>query len=159
MLNLQSAHPAYPFVATDAGRSSSRRPQQKNDCTVRAIALAKSMSYDDAYDLLSDAGRKSGCRFEFSKWIASQPWATKFSFPAVKGQRRMNPATFCRQHSVGTFIVKTAKHVFVVKDGVAYDEMPAERGDRCIYSAWECICLPGQLTTTLRESPRSSVVG
>lgn len=38
------------WVKSDAGRSESRRPRQKNDCTVRALALALELRYDDAYD-------------------------------------------------------------------------------------------------------------
>lgn len=128
--------PGYPFIATDAGRAESQRPCQQNDCTVRAVALSKSVSYDAAYDLLARAGRKCGGRFNFGAWVALQPWANKISFPAAKGQRRMNPATFCQRYPVGIFILKTAKHVFVVKDGVMHDERP-EQDDRCVYVAWE----------------------
>lgn len=45
------------YVRCDAGRSASRRPRQKNDCTVRALALARGLTYDEAYDTLKAAGR------------------------------------------------------------------------------------------------------
>jgi hypothetical protein len=61
--------------------------------------------------------------------------AARRTFPAVKGQRRMNPVTFVKQFPTGRYVVSTARHVFAVIDGVVYDLQP-ERDDRCIYSAW-----------------------
>lgn len=40
----------------------------------------------------------------------------------------MNPVEFRRRYPAGTFIVRVAKHVFVVRNG---------EGDRCIYTAWK----------------------
>lgn len=127
---------AYPFIQSDAGRSASKRPKQKDDCTVRAISIARKLPYDDAYDLLAAAGRKCAKGFDIMTWLAEQPWAIKLSFPAVKGQRRMNPVSFCETHKTGTYIVRVAKHVFTIKDGVVYDTF-APRPDRCIYTSWE----------------------
>lgn len=123
------------YVRSDAGRSASRRPHQKNDCTVRALALSLGLPYDDAYDRLKEAGRRCGGRFDMGRWLDAQPWASKIPFPAVKGQPRMNPVEFRRRYPVGTFVCKVAKHVFVVIDGVVMDDTPV-RGDRCIYTAW-----------------------
>lgn len=124
------------YVRSDAGRSASRRRRQKNDCTVRALALARGTAYDDAYDTLKSAGRGCGGRFDLGRWLGDQTWATKIPFPAVKGQPRMNPVEFRRRYPVGTFIVRVAKHVFVVRDGVAIDDTPV-RADRCVYTAWK----------------------
>lgn len=125
----------YRFRHSDAGRSRSRRPRQKSDCTVRALALARGLSYDLAYDLLADAGRKCSRGFAFPAWLNAQPWATKIPFPAVKGQRRMNPAAFTKTYPAGTFICRVAKHVFTVIDGVVLDAFE-NSPDRCIYTAW-----------------------
>lgn len=129
---------SYPFMLNDAGRSTSRRPKQSNDCTVRALALARGMEYDEAYDVLADAGRTCGRGFDFVTWVAGQPWARKIAFPAVKGQTRMNPASFVQQFPSGVFICRVAKHVFVVKNGVVHDVFE-NRPDRCIYTAWEVV--------------------
>lgn len=74
-------------------------------------------------DLICRAGyrRKTGCE--------------RLSFPAVKGERRMNPATFCETYTQGRYICRVAKHVFAVIDGVVHDEIE-NRPDRCIYLAW-----------------------
>ena len=126
----------YPWVCSDGGRSTSKRPRQHNDCTVRALAIACSLSYDDAYDLLKAAGRLCSRRFQFAPWLDRQAWAARISFPAVKGQQRMNPATFAQQFLQGRFICKAAKHVLVVIDGVVFDAIE-NRPDRCIYTAWK----------------------
>ena len=132
---LSTSAPSHAWVKTDAGRSESQRPRQKNDCTVRALASARGLTYDEAYDLLKLAGRQSGKRFRLSDWLNTQPWATKMPFPAVKGQRRMNPVAFCAQFPEGRFICKCSKHAFAVIDGKVLDEFKI-RGARCIYTAW-----------------------
>lgn len=130
------------FVCTDAGRLKSRRPRQGNDCTVRALALAVEVPYDDAYDELARRGRKSHRGVFFPnrahddevfgvqlRWI---------SLPAVKGQPRMTPEQFCKVGELGefgTWILRMAKHVATVRDGVLYDLMP--NVGRCVYGVWE----------------------
>lgn len=130
--------PGYPFVKTDAGRAASARPGQRRDCTVRAVATAAGLTYDQAYQTLAQAGRKSSQTFNMREWegAAAIGRVDTVTFPATKGARRMNPAEFVRQHPEGRWIVFTAKHVFAVVDGVVYDESP-ERADRCIYRAWK----------------------
>jgi hypothetical protein len=125
----------YTWVNSDGGRSTSKRKAQKNDCTVRALAIARQLPYDDAYDILKEAGRKCGRGFDFVKWIETQPWATKISFPAVKGKPRMTPAQFCRDYPKGTYILRVTKHVVAVRDGVVFDTFE-NRPDRCVYTAW-----------------------
>lgn len=135
---------SYPFVRSDAGRSASRRPKQKNDCTVRAVTLVYGIPYDDAYDRLKSAGRKSHQGYHFNEWAALDStidgkklvWQ---SFPGVKGQKRMNPLRFCKDFPEGRFIVRTAGHVFAIIDGVGYDDEDPERDDRCIYGCWKLV--------------------
>jgi hypothetical protein len=131
--------PSYLFEKTDAGRSESKRPRQKIDCTVRALALACNVEYDKAYDELKERGRKSHARHNFPKKRSNdEAFGFKFtwkSFPAIKGQKRMNPVSFCNSFPKGTYICRTAKHVFAVLNGVIHDLEP-ERDDRCIYGCW-----------------------
>lgn len=126
---------SYPLILSDGGRANSKRPRQTNDCAVRALALARNLSYDEAYDALAAAGRKCAKGFAFPKWVNQQAWATKISFPAVKGRARMTPAVFVRQYPQGRYICKVAKHVFVVIDGVVYDTFEGSP-DRCVYTSW-----------------------
>lgn len=131
---------SYPFNRNDGGRISSKRPKQKEDCTVRALAIAADLAYDKAYDLLKYGGRKSHQGFNFRAWVDGKiinGYSFKWkSFPAQKGERRMNPVTFCNQYKKGRFILRTAKHVFAVIDGVVHDTFK-ERNDRCVYAMWK----------------------
>lgn len=125
----------YDFCQTDAGRCLSKRPKQKNDCTVRAMATAFELSYDDAYDILKKYGRICGRGFHIGDFLIDKK-AEKISFQAVKGQRRMHPWKFCKEYNNGKYICRTAGHVFAVIDGVVFDTI-APSVDRCIYKAWK----------------------
>lgn len=141
---------SYPFKKHDGGRSKSSHRKEKNDCTVRALALVTGASYDDAHDFIKQEGSRgaaSGVNFDRFVYGVLDPvigeprfifghTAKRQTFPAVKGQRRMNPGTFHKKFPKGRFIVSTARHVYAVIDGVTYD-LHQERADRCIYSAWE----------------------
>ena len=127
---------SYPWIQSDAGRSQSKRPKQKNDCTVRGLAIARDITYDCAYDILKSRERQCAKGFHIGQWLGKQPWAQKISFPAVKGVRRMNIAEFCGQYSTGRYICRVAKHVFAVVNGVVYDT-DINRCDRCVYLAWK----------------------
>lgn len=133
---------SYPFVYSDAGRTESKRPKQKNDCTVRAVALALEVPYDRAYDMLKSAGRKSHQGFHFNEWAQEEVVNDKRlkwrPFQAVKGQKRMNPVRFSQEFPTGRWIVRTAGHVFAFIDGVGYDDTKEPDG-RCIYGAWEVV--------------------
>lgn len=126
------------FHRSDAGRSTSKRSKQRNDCTVRAYTIAMGLTYDDVYDYFASLGRKSGKGFEFRKFADNHPSLRWVSFPAVKGQTRMNPAKFCAAYLTGRWIVRTAKHVMAVVDGVIVDDY-SPRPDRCIYGAWQVL--------------------
>ena len=128
---------ALTFVDSDAGRATSRRPRQRNDCTVRALALATSVEYDEAYDRLMGAGRKSSRSFALNRWLPQSgiPF-TKVSYPAVKGKKRMTLGEFSRgDGSNGRWIANCAKHVIAVIDGVILDD-GAPRFDACVYTAF-----------------------
>ncbi len=133
-----------PFLATDGGRSRSKRARQKNDCTVRALALAAGVDYDMAYDALAAAGRQVSRGFDFRKWAAKAEFGGyRFQwvpFPARKGEWRMNPVTFAIEHPTGRFILRLSKHVVACVDGVVMDTS-SDQGAmglewRCVYGAW-----------------------
>ena len=138
-----------PFTYHDGGRSESKRPKQSNDCTVRAIAIVTGSTYDQAYDLLKAGGRRSWEGFHLDRWIYGQVdpavgdpeyilgWtARRIPFPAVKGQRRMNPHAISRTLPQGRYVLRFAGHVAALIDGRILDTF-APDPDRCIYAAWE----------------------
>ncbi|HHT9121254.1 MAG TPA: hypothetical protein ACFYEF_00180 [Candidatus Wunengus sp. YC63] len=129
---------SYPLIINDSGRSNSKRSKQTNDCTVRALSNILDIDYDIAYDYLASRGRKSSTGTFFpNKAKDDHCFNHKFvwrAFPAIRGEMRMNPAKFSEQYKTGRFIVKTAKHVIAVRDGVFFDIF-ASRPNRCIYGA------------------------
>ena len=126
------------FILNDGGRHFSSHKKEKNDCTVRALAMAKTIAYDEAHAMLAAAGRLPRKGFAFNKFMKKQSFAKWQAFQAVKGQQRMRILPFCEAHPRGTYIVKVAKHVYAVIDGVVYDDV-LPREDACIYGAWQII--------------------
>lgn len=128
----------YPLNLSDAGRLSSKRPKARNDCTVRALALTAGLDYDTAYDLLAQAGRKSGARFDLRRFLKRQVINGKRfiweSYPAERGRPRMNISRFCSEKASGTYICRSAKHVFAVINGIVHDDHQTY-DDRCVYGA------------------------
>jgi hypothetical protein len=140
-------------MVEDCGKSLSKRPKQNNDCTVIALAISCHLQYDVAYDYLERAGRKCSKGFRFKNYLKDtviNTYDCDYSFhwqpfQAVKGEKRMNPVSFIEKFPKGTYIVKTAKHVFVIMDGIGLGSWQ-ERDDRCIYGAWEVKRTPRKYT-------------
>jgi hypothetical protein len=133
---------AFPFVKTDGGRSKSKHPNETDDCTVRAMAIAADIPYDKAHAILSLAGRPENYGAHF-KTIASKAIVNGYQFdyipfPAVKNKLRMRQAEFVRTYPVGRFILHTAKHVMACVDGTIFDTGKSY-DERCIYNAWQLI--------------------
>lgn len=129
----------FPFQQNDGGRSKSKRSKQKNDCVIRAFAIAYNQDYDFTYDVMADAGRRCGrgtAKSIWKNWIEDR--GTKISFPAVKGQKRMTPVEFCQKFPKGRFVLSMAKHLCAVIDGVVHDDCEP-REDACVYNAWEVL--------------------
>lgn len=130
---------SYDFAKDDAGRSTSKRPKQDNDCTVRALARACALEYDVAYEMLQAAGRMSHKGFDFKKWAkTNKVYDRSFTWQAlqaVKGQPRMTLADFAGKYDDGFYIARLSKHVVAVCYGVVYDTAE-NRPDRCVYGCW-----------------------
>lgn len=148
------------FNYNDAGRSKSKRPKQRADCTVRALAICTGLSYDDAFDILKEGGRKNGCGFDLEKYLRRTPVRkpyrplylvphtdllvgdTLYYFQAHKigrepGAKRLyRISDFVKDHRQGQLIAATAKHIFAVVNGVVQDDVPTHyQQDRPVY-AW-----------------------
>jgi hypothetical protein len=123
-------------VVSDGGRAQSKRPKANNDCSVRAVAIAFNIPYDEAYDQLAAAGRKCGYGVKKLDWRAFMlARATWQAFQAVKGQPRMNAVTFCKQYPTGRYILSFAGHLAAVVDGQVHDVHGFE-ANRCVYGAY-----------------------
>lgn len=130
---------SFRFVKRDVGKGH-RPTHVGGDCTVRALALATGLSWDAAWQKLYDAqGRYRCCGFALDDFLDFEPelWGVvrAFTFPAVKGQRRMNGQRFAEQHPRGSFILRLAHHLAAVEDGVLYDTWDCSQ--KCVYTAWQ----------------------
>lgn len=124
------------FQYSDAGRSMSRRPRSKNDCTVRALAVVCEVSFDDAYDALAQKGREPHRGFRIPKRLYIGVWKLTWqAFQAVKGEPRVTPWRFVQSHPQGRYILRVSKHVCAVVDGVIIDDHAFDPGRR-VYGAW-----------------------
>lgn len=140
------------FKLHDAGRSESNRPKQQRDCAVRALATVATFSYDAAYDLLKLAGRKSNHGFDPEAWarknhllrdgandhiywrLHKMPWHKDHH--EVGTTKRYRLLDFIKDNPKGRFMVVTARHVFAVCDGVAYDDAPWHYSENRPVYAW-----------------------
>lgn len=109
------------------------------DCVKRAIAGAENRDYKEVSRELNRLKKETGCvRFNDDK-----NWKTymlkhgyrKLSFPAVKGQPRMNGKRFCEAYPKGRYILNMAGHLTCCVDGVIYDTWDCT--EKCVYNAWQ----------------------
>lgn len=131
-------------IVTDAGKSQSKRPKQKKDCAVRAIATMVDGSYDAIYDAVKVfAGRKCGggtptkAMRQWLNGLTLNGWSIRWvPCNAVKGQRRICLATFPTL-GVDRAIVMCAKHVVAYKDGCYHDDTHNLPQHKCVYGYYE----------------------
>lgn len=93
------------------------------DCAIRAIAMALSLSWEEAYNLVTDAGRKM-CDMPSSDSV----WGAVLR---MHGYHRViipnavpmdyTAKEFCRDHPKGTYVLGFGGHVAAVKNGILYD--------------------------------------
>ena len=125
----------------DIGKALSKRPKNRNDCTVVAVAIACGVGYDTAYDALAGLGRICSKGFWFPSGIRTVKhgdilgrhfhWAP---LQAVKGERRITPQRFCIDHPLGCYVLRLSGHVVTVVDGIVYDI--GNPWGRCVYGFW-----------------------
>lgn len=137
---------------TDGGRSTdTKRRKHNNDCMVRALSTATELPYEQVYDELVEEGVFAPGRGGFlDRFIGQLKWADKNyhgfefvwkSFPAKKGQSRMNPHSFADEFPKGRFILRMGRHYAAMIDGVMNDLVFAT-DMRCVYGAWEVMKVP-----------------
>ena len=122
---------------------------ETNDCTVKALAVALDIPYDQAY-LYAMRGfnrkRNSGPTpnvlkraFSFDKAFTElQGKALKTTYKQVDGRmldREMTISTFVKRYSSGTYYVVVSRHALVIKDGTVIDH--SDKPKRRIKMAWK----------------------
>jgi hypothetical protein len=94
---------------------------ERNDCTVRALAIATDSKYYDAYKLLYNAGRKPNKGFHIERLLRSSCFYLGCQFVKLKFRKSITLNRFIKKYPAGIFYVKKRGHVFVVKDGIVLD--------------------------------------
>lgn len=109
------------------------------DCVKRAICKAGEMDYMEVQRNLNRY-KKVTCAKNFNDpknyepFIEKELKGVKISFPAIKGQPRMNGYEFCRMYPKGRYILRMAGHLSCCVNGVIYDTWDCR--EKCVYKAW-----------------------
>lgn len=90
----------------------------KKDCSVRALAVAACISYDEAHEAFRKHGRLTDAPTFYNVSHATY----KSLFPEA-GWRSygMSLSRFLRSHDRGHYVLHTRTHAFAVCDGVVHD--------------------------------------
>lgn len=112
------------------------------DCVKRAISKAANMDYHQVQLELNRYKKVTGAKSFNSdrnpdKYVMNILKGQKISFPAVKGQSRMNGERFCKKYPRGRYILQMANHWTCCVDGIIYDTWDCS--DKCVYVAWEIL--------------------
>lgn len=103
-------------------KDSAGSPEHElNDCTVRALAISTESPYHDAYMMLSNFGRKPNRGTNIRKFFQNNRTVLNKVFTKLKFRKPITLNKFVKKYPVGTFYVRKARHVFVVKDAVTID--------------------------------------
>jgi len=114
--------------------------EERNDCTVRALAISTGMPYYDCYMYLASFGRKPNKGTNIRKFFKNNKMVFNFVFTKLKFRKSITLNKFVKKYPEGTFYVRKSRHVFVVKDGVAIDMSKPSTYCR-ITDAWEVTSL------------------
>ena len=116
-------------------------PQGKRvgDCVKRAIAKATNTDYMEVQRGLNRHKKITGAKtfnsdYNWLSYIENVCGGKKMSFPAVKGQKRMNGERFCKVYPKGNYILQMANHLTACVDGIIYDTWDCS--EKCVYRAW-----------------------
>lgn len=110
-----------------------------NDCVKRAIAGAENRDYMEVQRELNRLKKETHCdyfndRKNITVYMQKHSYI-KLSFPAIKGEPRMNGERFCQAYPKGRYILNMAGHLTCCVDGVIYDTWDCSQ--KCVYNAWK----------------------
>lgn len=110
-----------------------------NDCVKRAIAGAENRDYMEVQRELNRLKKETHCdyfndRKNITAYMQKHGYM-KLSFPAIKGESRMNGERFCQEYPKGRYILNMAGHLTCCVDGVIYDTWDCSQ--KCVYNVWK----------------------
>lgn len=108
------------------------------DCVKRAICKTTGIDYMEVQRNLNRLKRELGAE-EFNDKRVLDEFIKRnqfliLSFPAKKGQPRMNGERFCKAYPKGSYILQMAGHWSSCVDGVIYDTWDCS--EKCVYRAF-----------------------
>ena len=128
------------------------RSDESKDCSVRALATAASMHYDDAHDILAYHGRPDrkganpstliGAYVEagftnitsFGTTKPARFYVNKFGNNITKTEAGITLKNFCKKYNKGSYIVVYSGHALAVVDGAIIDKGANPANKRVILS-------------------------
>jgi len=110
------------YVEHDGGRLGFA-PNEKLDCTVRALAIASGAEYGRVHALLESYGRKRGRKMkDFARAMRVLCGGTfNGRCPRVAGDTGITLGRYALAHPEGRYCLRVRGHVVAVIDGVIYD--------------------------------------
>lgn len=108
--------------------------KKTTDCVIRAIAKAKNISWDNAFDLLVNKGKElketpTSMIVVEDLFKSNKTLPVKYSKNGQKYRLKVNEITF-----KGTLLVRVAHHVVCYSNGKYFDIFDC--GDKSLYKAW-----------------------
>ena len=101
------------------------------DCVIRSISVAEGISWDEAFQKLSDYARERGLMISsvesVEEYLDENYDRTCFE--------NMTVGEFAENHPYGTFLVTMLGHIVAVKDGEIIDTFDCS--NRIMWCAWE----------------------
>lgn len=101
------------------------------DCTIRAISVAENISWDKAYEKLSDYARERGLMISS---VASIEMYLDEHYSRYCMQD-MTVGEFANYNPFGVYLVTMSGHITVIKDGEIIDTFDCS--NRKMWCAWE----------------------
>lgn len=107
-------------------------PNKSNieDCSIRALSVAEDISWDKAYDMLSDSARKLGLMQSDVNAIEEYLDLRYDRVPVYEE----TVGEFMDNHPRGTYLITMPSHITVLKEGINYDTFDSSK--RRIWGAW-----------------------
>lgn len=102
-----------------------------SDCVVRAIARAEGISWDEAYEKLSDIAQSKGLLLDdvnFVEDYLDERYYRVQHYSKTVGE-------FTEEYPIGTYILTMQGHVTVIEDGTVFDTFDTR--PRRMWAAWE----------------------
>jgi hypothetical protein len=111
------------FERTTAGRDAAER----NDCAVRALAVATPWTYAETHKLLQAAGRQDRKGFHLTAWLRHEVKTVingvrfVLVFDWLETSKTYTLGQFLKTKPAGNYIVVVSQHAFAVCDGIVKD--------------------------------------